>query len=333
MEETIRILVVDDEPDIRRICRILLENSGYTVLEAATGLEAVETIRRCPEIDLILMDIMMPDLDGYDACSRLRACSTAPVLFLTAKTQENDKRRAYDAGGDDYLAKPFSHAELMMKVESLLRRYRVYKNKSSGRMLRPGIVLDEENRRVLLDGAPLELTETEFSILQCLAQKFRVGREAEFIGGRVGVYDGYADGLLPGGTLRAKGKPYRQHCGHKNDRGADDDQRFFLLCRHVSIPPESKNKKPRLPDRERGFFDKTDAHDPSIVNRENSAVPGTPAEGKAQYGGGTAREFHPLPRKCAAQYAIVYATVYRTGTFFASPFGSVRKTYLRYRRS
>ena len=147
MEETIRILVVDDEPDIRRICRILLENSGYTVLEAATGLEAVETIRRCPEIDLILMDIMMPDLDGYDACSRLRACSTAPVLFLTAKTQENDKRRAYDAGGDDYLAKPFSHAELMMKVESLLRRYRVYKNKSSGRMLRPGIVLDEENRR------------------------------------------------------------------------------------------------------------------------------------------------------------------------------------------
>ena len=175
MEETIRILVVDDEPDIRRICRILLENSGYTVLEAATGLEAVETIRRCPEIDLILMDIMMPDLDGYDACSRLRACSTAPVLFLTAKTQENDKRRAYDAGGDDYLAKPFSHAELMMKVESLLRRYRVYKGKINGKILRQDIVLDEENRRVLRDGAAVELTETEFSILQYLAaQKGKV---------------------------------------------------------------------------------------------------------------------------------------------------------------
>ena len=80
-------------------------------------------------------------------------------------------------------------------------------------------------------------------------------------------------------------------------------------------------------------IERGESHDPSIVNRENSAVPGTPAEGKAQYGGGTAREFHPLPRKCAAQYAIVYATVYRTGTFFASPFGSVRKTYLRYRRS
>lgn len=171
MEETIRILVVDDEPDIRRICRILLENSGYTVLEAATGLEAVETIRRCPEIDLILMDIMMPDLDGYDACSRLRACSTAPVLFLTAKTQENDKRRAYDAGGDDYLAKPFSHAELMMKVESLLRRYRVYKGKTSGQLLRADVMLDEPGRRVLRGGRPVELTETEFEILCFLAAR------------------------------------------------------------------------------------------------------------------------------------------------------------------
>ena len=149
MEEAIRILVVDDEPDIRRICRILLETGGYTVLEAATGAEAVEQVRQHPELDLILMDIMMPELGGYDACSRIRSYSTAPVLFLTAKTQEGDKRRAYDSGGDDFLAKPFSHAELMMKVESLL---------------------DEENRRVLLDGAPLELTETEFSILHCLAE-------------------------------------------------------------------------------------------------------------------------------------------------------------------
>ena len=150
MEEAICILVVDDEPDIRRICRILLETGGYTVLEAATGAEAVEQVRQHPELDLILMDIMMPELGGYDACSRIRSYSTAPVLFLTAKTQESDKRRAYDAGGDDFLAKPFSHAELMMKVESLLRRYRVYKSKSSGRTLRPGIVLDEENRRVMV---------------------------------------------------------------------------------------------------------------------------------------------------------------------------------------
>ena len=169
MEEAIRILVVDDEPDIRRICRILLETGGYTVLEAATGAEAVEQVRQHPELDLILMDIMMPELGGYDACSRIRSYSTAPVLFLTAKTQEGDKRRAYDSGGDDFLAKPFSHAELMMKVESLLRRYRVYKGKTNGQVLRADVVLDEPGRRVLRGGRSVELTETEFEILCFLA--------------------------------------------------------------------------------------------------------------------------------------------------------------------
>ena len=170
MEDKIAILVVDDEPDIRRICRILLENNGYRVYEAATGLEAVDAVRRYPEIDLILLDVMMPDMGGYDACSRIRECSMAPVLFLTAKTQEQDKLLAYRAGGDDFLAKPFSHAELIMKVESLLRRYRVYKSKESGQTLRPGIVLDEQNRRVSAGGESMELTETEFSILQYLVQ-------------------------------------------------------------------------------------------------------------------------------------------------------------------
>ena len=160
----IRILVVDDEPDIRRICRILLENSGYTVLEAATGLEAVETIRRCPEIDLILMDIMMPDLDGYDACSRLRACSTAPVLFLTAKTQENDKRRAYDAGGDDYLAKPFGMMEMVSRIRAVLRR--------TAPVAAPGLLqmgnlrMDSASHTVYAGDTRVELTLKEFELLK-----------------------------------------------------------------------------------------------------------------------------------------------------------------------
>ena len=170
MEEAIHILVVDDEPDIRRICRILLENSGYAVYEAATGLEAVHLVREHPDIDLILMDIMMPDLGGIDASRQIRALCAAPILFLTARTQERDKQMAYDAGGDDYLAKPFSYPELRMKVGSLLRRYRVYKGKVAGRMLRQDVVLDEENRRVLQGGEPVELTETEFAILRCLAE-------------------------------------------------------------------------------------------------------------------------------------------------------------------
>ena len=170
-EQNVCILVVDDEQDIQRIIRILLESSGYQVAEAPNGLAAVEYIRQQPNVDLVLMDIMMPGLNGIEASRAIRERCSAPILFLTAKTQERDKLEAYQAGGDDYLAKPFSHAELMMKVESLLRRYRVYKGKTSGQLLRADVMLDEPGRRVLRGGRPVELTETEFEILCFLAAR------------------------------------------------------------------------------------------------------------------------------------------------------------------
>ena len=169
MDDSIRILVVDDEADIRRIIRILLESRGYRVLEAPNGRLAVETIRKEPDVDLILLDIMMPELSGIEASREIRSISSAPILFLTARTQDQDKLEAYSTGGDDYLAKPFSHGELLMKVDSLLRRYRVYKGKVTGKQLKSDVVLDEENRRILRGGEALELTETEYSILQFLA--------------------------------------------------------------------------------------------------------------------------------------------------------------------
>lgn len=169
MDDSIRILVVDDEADIRRIIRILLESRGYRVLEAPNGRLAVETIRKEPDVDLILLDIMMPELSGIEVSREIRSISSAPILFLTARTQEQDKLEAYSSGGDDYLAKPFSHGELLMKVDSLLRRYRVYKGKVTGKQLKSDVVLDEENRRILRGGEALELTETEYSILQFLA--------------------------------------------------------------------------------------------------------------------------------------------------------------------
>ena len=168
MEDTIRILVVDDEADIRRIIRILLESRGYRVLEAPNGKLAVEAVKKEPDVDLILLDIMMPELSGIEASREIRQLSSAPILFLTARTQEQDKLEAYSSGGDDYLAKPFSHGELLMKVDSLIRRYRVYKGKVTGKQLKNDVVLDEENRRILRGGEALELTETEFSILQFL---------------------------------------------------------------------------------------------------------------------------------------------------------------------
>ena len=163
------VLVVDDEESIRESVTYTLEHESYRTITAATGSEALKKFKD-NHPDLVILDIMLPDISGLEVCKGIRSIADVPILFLSAKDQLEDMVEGLDNGGDDYLAKPFSHAELMMKVESLLRRYRVYKNKSSGRMLRPGIVLDEENRRVLLDGVPLELTETEFSILQCLAQ-------------------------------------------------------------------------------------------------------------------------------------------------------------------
>ena len=180
-EQNVCILVVDDEQDIRRIIRILLESSGYQVAEAPNGLAAVEYIRQQPNVDLVLMDIMMPGLNGIEASRAIRERCSAPILFLTAKTQERDKLEAYQAGGDDYLAKPFSHAELMMKVESLLRRYRVYKGKTSGQLLRADVMLDEPGRRVLRGGRPVELTETEFEILCFLAARRGSGVSVEQI--------------------------------------------------------------------------------------------------------------------------------------------------------
>lgn len=167
--EQIRILAVDDEPDLRGLLHILLKNKGYEVLEAASGSEAVALVRSDPRIDLVIMDIMMPGLNGVEACAEIRKFSALPVLFLTAKSQLTDKADAYASGGDDYLPKPFSQAELLLKVESLTRRYRVYKGKQeSGTGL--DITLDESRGTVIRSGQKIDLTDKEFAILRFFFQ-------------------------------------------------------------------------------------------------------------------------------------------------------------------
>ena len=165
MEDKIRILAVDDEPDLRSLLRILLVNKGYDVVECCSGLEAVEEVRRDGRIDLVIMDIMMPGLSGIQACEKIREFSTVPMLFLTAKTQLSDKSEAYACGGDDYLAKPFSQKELLLKVESLTRRYRIYKGKRDT-VEGDSLELDEERGCAIRNGERLELTDKEYAILR-----------------------------------------------------------------------------------------------------------------------------------------------------------------------
>ena len=167
--EQITILAVDDEPDLRGLVRILLKNKGYQVLEAASGQEAVELVRSEPRIDLVIMDIMMPGLSGVEACAEIRKFSTVPMLFLTAKSQLADKAAAYASGGDDYLPKPFSQGELLMKVESLTRRYRVYRGKQET-AAELDITLDEALGAAVCRGQRIDLTDKEFAILRFFFQ-------------------------------------------------------------------------------------------------------------------------------------------------------------------
>ena len=168
-----KILITDDELEIRKVLRLLLENAGYEVVEAADGERAVEAVRADSEIDLCIMDITMPMMSGVEATKRIREFSTLPVLFLTARSLESDKEAAYSGGGDDYLVKPFSSRELLMKVEALTRRYVNYSTKSRGGEslhLWGGVVLMPESREVTKNGKAVELKDKEMDMLIYLAK-------------------------------------------------------------------------------------------------------------------------------------------------------------------
>lgn len=169
------ILVVEDDPAIREGIRILLSGEGYTVLEAPTGEDALRQINDA--IDLVILDIMLPGISGIKVCEELRKVSTVPILFLTAKSQESDKTIGLMAGGDDYLSKPFSYAELIARVKAQLRRYCVYRGKKQSLQLDTDQILTSGRIKIALDrnevwkdGTVLDLTEIEYKILLLLIQ-------------------------------------------------------------------------------------------------------------------------------------------------------------------
>ena len=168
-----KILVVDDEYEIRNVLRLLFVNQGYTVIEAENGEDAVRKIREMSDVDLCVMDIMMPGLSGIDATEEIRRFSNVPILFLTAKSLESDKLEAYGAGGDDYIVKPFSPRELLMKVNALVRRYNRYSGKESdGEIisLSSGVVIRPEKREVLKNGEIIDIRDKEYEVLLFLAR-------------------------------------------------------------------------------------------------------------------------------------------------------------------
>lgn len=164
-------MVVDDDKDIREVIQVLLSSEGYNVIEASNGKEALELVD--DDTDLIILDVMMPEMNGYQACVLLREKTKAPILFLTAKGQDSDKTLGFSSGGDDYLTKPFSYNELNGRVKALLRRYHVYQGKSTTQekqiIYKTGnIEVNSAKRTASIDGEKLNLTDLEYNILEYL---------------------------------------------------------------------------------------------------------------------------------------------------------------------
>lgn len=164
---TLTVLVTDDDQEIRDGIEIYLKNEGYRVLKAANGIEALALLEE-EEIHLIIMDIMMPQMDGIQATFKARETKNIPIIMLSAKSEDTDKIHGLSVGADDYVTKPFHPMELIARVKSQLRRYTklgTYEGIQSV-IEKDGLVLNQESKEVTLDGEPLKLTPTEFKITE-----------------------------------------------------------------------------------------------------------------------------------------------------------------------
>jgi DNA-binding response OmpR family regulator len=190
------ILVVDDEEAIAEAVRARLENEGYRVLVAFDGPQALDTAGR-ERPDLVVLDLMLPGMDGLEVCAELQRDRWVPVLMLTARTEESDKIAGFAVGADDYLTKPFSLRELTVRVRAILRRFeRVGAPPSEESLERDGMSIDAARRRVSVDAQELQLTPLEFDILLTLAREPGVVFTREQLMDRVWGYRDYAGGRV-----------------------------------------------------------------------------------------------------------------------------------------
>ncbi|HEX3053131.1 MAG TPA: response regulator transcription factor [Aggregatilineaceae bacterium] len=160
-----KVLIVDDDPHIRELAGVFLRNEGFDVCEAADGVEALIQVENT-KVDMVILDIMMPNMDGWELCRQLRRYYDFPLLMLTAKGETNDKIQGFELGTDDYLVKPFDPLELVMRVKALLRRYRI----ATSQTVQVGeLFMDRKTFEVRIDGEAITLPLKEFELLFKLA--------------------------------------------------------------------------------------------------------------------------------------------------------------------
>ena len=205
-----RILVVDDEERVRKLVKDFLSIKGYAVLEAGNGQEAVEMFLEDKNIDLIILDVMMPVMDGYETLKTIRKYSRVPVIMLTARTDEEDELRGFGLEADEYIGKPFSPKILVARVEAILRRF----NDAAGETIEAGgIIMDKSAHTVTADGKPVELSVKEYDLLQYFIENQGKALSRESILTSVWNYDYFGDAR----TIDTHVKKLRAKLGEKGD--------------------------------------------------------------------------------------------------------------------
>ena len=209
--ERMKILVVDDEIRMRKLLKDFLVKSGYEVLEAEDGEKAVDTFMMEKEIALIILDVMMPKMDGWQVCREIRKCSKVPIIMLTAKSSEEDELRGFELGVDEYISKPFSPKILVARVEAVLRR----SNKTAPEeVIHAGkIAIDKSAHQVTVDGQVIELSYKEFELLVYFAENQGIALSREKILNHVWNYDYFGDAR----TIDTHVKKLRAKMGEKGE--------------------------------------------------------------------------------------------------------------------
>lgn len=206
------LLIVDDEPRIRELIRKYASFEGYTVEEAANGMEAID---KCchGKYDLVIMDVMMPELDGFSACKEIRKFSQVPMLMLSARGEEYDRIHGFELGVDDYVVKPFSPKELMMRIAAILKRS-AGSGPDADSVTLGDLTVDFTARRVFVSGTPLELSPKEYDLLFFMVRNRGIALTRETLISKVWGYDYYGDDR----TLDTHIKLLRRALGACSDR-------------------------------------------------------------------------------------------------------------------
>ena len=210
MEKT-KILIVDDESRMRKLLRDFLEREGYQILEASDGIEAMDVFYSDKHIDLIILDVMMPRMDGWQVCKEVREHSKVPIMMLTARAEEQNELKGFELGVDEYVAKPFSPKILVARVGALLKRVKNVENDAE--INAGGIVINKSAHMVSIDGENIDLSVKEFELLTYFVENQKIALSREKILNNVWNYDYVGDAR----TIDTHVKKLRSKLGNKGN--------------------------------------------------------------------------------------------------------------------